>query len=749
MNKTGIAWTEHTSNPWSGCTKVSPGCFNCYAEEFAERLRGTDAFPVGFELTIREHELEALLKRKKPSLIFLESMSDFFWEAVSDELRDRVMDVVEQTPQHQYQILTKRPGEMLRYTKRRQMPRNVWLGVTVESQDYVSRIDILREADVAVRFLSCEPLLSPLELNLNGISWVIVGGESGSHLFKPEIRAKRSLVDYDPKTKQWTPHPDRHHWVSSLRDQCIDAKVPFFFKQWGGCTPKSAGNLLDGKTWEEYPRLPEQINIDVDVEDTMRQSEQSVESPRDYQLTEAESAELTALETTIERGLQTFWEVGEALFTIRDKRLYRATHATFDAYCRERWQMSKTQANRLIGAADVAKDLAPIGVIPSSESVARPLVSLPPEQRQEVWQKAVDSAVDGKPTAADVAQVAKEIKQPSQPTIAQSVDDTGDGAFAVNVESSLPEVLADDQSDQDTTSRTVPAHAPFVSSKSDEHYTPKEIVDAVLELLGTIDLDPCSNSHASPNVPAKRLYTQADDGLSKPWQAATVFMNPPYSDVERWVNKLCDEYAAGNIGDTIALVKGDTSTQWFQRIWEHAGAVCFPHHRLRFLNGDATQKNSATFASAVVYLGYDLDPFFKAFEGKVGVCVRRLEKFYEIHDLLHATRGKCEQYRQETLRLKKDLATLEGRLAAESASGLAGGAITATEPSPQAPDEVSDHYSKTLTRQELAELKGVTAEAVRLREKKGIKRPKEIKGTLKEWGYEVVPESSPRRYRKI
>ena len=221
MNKTEIAWTELTWNVWSGCDKVSPGCKFCYAETLAERFRGGTGFPNGFELTVREHKITDPLKVKEPSLIFVNSMSDFFLGSVSDELRDQLLDIIEQTPQHQYQVLTKRPCEMLRYSKRRKLPSNFWAGVSVDTQHFVARLDVLREVDVDIRFLSAEPLLSHLALNLDGIHWCIAGGESGKHLLNPEIRSKRSLADYDSRTKTWTPRADRYPWITDIRDQCI------------------------------------------------------------------------------------------------------------------------------------------------------------------------------------------------------------------------------------------------------------------------------------------------------------------------------------------------------------------------------------------------------------------------------------------------------------------------------------------------------------------------------------------------
>jgi protein gp37 len=264
LNETGIIWTEKTFNPFSGCKKISPGCIYCYAYTLAENKRGTPAFPNGFDLTIRkDKKFREPLSIKEPSLIFVNSMSDFFLRdeefgldpGTMDSHRDRVLDIMEQTS-HEYQVLTKRPDEMLRYSRRRKLPPNFWAGVSVDVQRYADRIDILRQVDAEIRFISAEPILSHLVLDLSGIHWVIGGGESGTHLIKPDIRSSRSMADYDACTKKWTPRPDRYHWAQDLRDQCVAQSVKFFWKQWGGLKPTSAGRDLDGRTWDEFPRLP-------------------------------------------------------------------------------------------------------------------------------------------------------------------------------------------------------------------------------------------------------------------------------------------------------------------------------------------------------------------------------------------------------------------------------------------------------------------------------------------------------------
>jgi len=252
MNTSAISWTTCTWNPVSGCQPASSGCKYCFAQTLAERFRGHKAFPNGFDLTYRPHKIMEPIKKKKPTLIFINSTSDFFWSKISNAYRDRILSIVKRTPRHQFQLLTKRPAAMLQYFKNQQVPTNLWCGVTVENQRYVQRVDLLRQLQADLRWISLEPLLSPVDLDLSGISWVVVGGESGTHLWDSTVAQKRALVEYIDK--RWVPRLDRVNWVRDLRDQCITASVPFFFKQWGGATPRAAGNELDGVTWEEMPR---------------------------------------------------------------------------------------------------------------------------------------------------------------------------------------------------------------------------------------------------------------------------------------------------------------------------------------------------------------------------------------------------------------------------------------------------------------------------------------------------------------
>ncbi|MFP5274498.1 DUF5131 family protein [Coleofasciculus sp.] len=225
---TGIEWTDRTWNPTTGCNKVSPGCTHCYAEALTKRFHHN--FPNGFDLTLHRERLKEPLRWRKPSRIFVNSMSDLFHEEVPIEFLKDVFDVMGQTSQHIYQILTKRHERLVELAPQLEWHKNIWMGVSVENQDYIHRVDFLRKVPANVRFLSCEPLLGDLHLDLTDIHWVIVGGESGNRY-----------------------RPMKLEWAQSIRDQCQRFGVAFFFKQWGGRTPKSGGRELDGKIWDEIP----------------------------------------------------------------------------------------------------------------------------------------------------------------------------------------------------------------------------------------------------------------------------------------------------------------------------------------------------------------------------------------------------------------------------------------------------------------------------------------------------------------
>lgn len=231
--KSSIEWTESTWNPVTGCSKISPGCKHCYAERMAGRLRamGQPAYANGFEVTLQGQALETPLRWKKPQTIFVNSMSDLFHDEVPSDYIQRVFDVMNRADWHRYQILTKRPERLLEINSSLQWQPHIWMGVSVETAKYRYRIDLLRKTSASVKFLSLEPLLGPLgRINLKGIDWVIVGGESG-----PRAR------------------PMKEQWAKAIRDQCIEKSVPFFFKQWGGVNKKRAGRTLEGRTWDEMP----------------------------------------------------------------------------------------------------------------------------------------------------------------------------------------------------------------------------------------------------------------------------------------------------------------------------------------------------------------------------------------------------------------------------------------------------------------------------------------------------------------
>ena len=241
-NQSSIEWTDATWNPTTGCDQVSPGCDNCYALTLAKRLKAMGAAKYqkdgdtrtsgpGFGLTLHYDTLSIPYKWRKPRLVFVDSMSDLFHPEVPPDFIQQVFKVMSETPQHTYQILTKRSQRLQKLASAIDWPPNVWMGVSVENLRYSFRVDHLRSVDSAVRFVSAEPLLDALpDLNLDGIHWLIVGGESGHNA-----------------------RPMEADWVRDLRDQCQSADVAFFFKQWGGRTPKSGGRELDGMLYDEMP----------------------------------------------------------------------------------------------------------------------------------------------------------------------------------------------------------------------------------------------------------------------------------------------------------------------------------------------------------------------------------------------------------------------------------------------------------------------------------------------------------------
>ncbi len=228
-----IEWTEYTWNPITGCNKISPGCKHCYADRMAKRLKamGITKYSNGFELTLHDSLVEEPLTWTQPRIVFVNSMSDLFHEDVPISFVLRVFEVMKQAEMHTFQVLTKRSERLAEVSQLIDWPSNVWMGVSIENNDYVFRADHLRQTQAKTKFLSIEPLLGPITtLNLAEIDWVIVGGESG------------------PKAR-----PLKQEWVVQLRDQCLRENIPFFFKQWGGTRKKITGRQLEGRTWDQMP----------------------------------------------------------------------------------------------------------------------------------------------------------------------------------------------------------------------------------------------------------------------------------------------------------------------------------------------------------------------------------------------------------------------------------------------------------------------------------------------------------------
>ena len=292
------------------------------------------------------------------------------------------------------------------------------------------------------------------------------------------------------------------------------------------------------------------------------------------QLTPNEKAQLYKYEETIRRGLQTFLEVGNALWAIRDNRLYRE-HGTFDDYCLARWDLKRSHVYRLIGASKTMNNLlmSPTGdIFPTNERQIRPLTSLDPETQREVWQRAVETSPNGEITATHVEHVA--------------------GLY-------------------------------YYTNGSPEWYTPPHIIEAVEEVLGTIDLDPCSNSMENPNVPATRHYTQEDNGLLHPWRGR-IFLNPPFNtEIKMWIEKLYEEWNAGHITEAIVLVYAKTETLWFNRLFMFPR--CFIRGRLRFSkpNDDPAVSGFSRFPSVAIYMGDNLPRFAYVFS--------KLGQIYVLH----------------------------------------------------------------------------------------------------------------------
>ncbi len=229
-----IEWTEVTWNPVTGCTKISHGCKFCYAERMSKRLQamGIDKYQNGFAITTHESTINEPLKWRKPRLVFVNSMSDLFHKSVPSTFIEAVFQVMNRASQHTFQVLTKRPSRVIQMNEKLRWTPNIWLGTSIESERWIGRLEHLKESDAQTKFLSLEPLLAPLPyIQLDGVDWVIVGGESG-----PRAR------------------PIEADWVRDIRDNCLENNVPFFFKQWGGVFKKRTGRTLDNRTWDQMPK---------------------------------------------------------------------------------------------------------------------------------------------------------------------------------------------------------------------------------------------------------------------------------------------------------------------------------------------------------------------------------------------------------------------------------------------------------------------------------------------------------------
>lgn len=294
-------------------------------------------------------------------------------------------------------------------------------------------------------------------------------------------------------------------------------------------------------------------------------------------LNEIELSELAQHEATIERGFQTFVEVGLALMAIRDGRLYRAEFGTFEEYCNERWGWGRAHAYRLIDAAQVVENVSNWrqNVAPATESQARPLSALEPEEQREAWQRAVETAPNGKVTAAHVEMVVKEMQAGPVPHVAQNSGDN-------------------------------------------EWYTPAEYIETARAVMGQIDLDPASTEIANTVVKARKFFTAQDNGLLYDWQGR-VWMNPPYAQplIAQFASRLREEWAAGRVSQAIVLVNNATETAWFQELVKCAAAVCFPLARVKFWSPDRIA--APLQGQAVLYLGQDVDVFIRLF-GRFGWC---------------------------------------------------------------------------------------------------------------------------------
>lgn len=361
-------------------------------------------------------------------------------------------------------------------------------------------------------------------------------------------------------------------------------------------------------------------------------------------LIEDERSELLRHENTIEQGLKTFVDVGNALLSIRDKRLYRQDFGTFEDYCQDRWGFTNEYARLHMRAAEVVKNIQKtptiVGVLPATESQARPLTRLEPDMQATAWQRAVETAPNGKVTAAHVEATAKTFLPPNAtPLRLQPIPANGARNFVAPYSPSesetaryVPPVATDEYEEMAEEDNTEVANGTkangmsvHFSSKSPEHYTPQEIIDATVAVMDAIDLDPCSNSKDTPNIPALDHYTAEDDGLSLSW-FGRVYMNPPYgrgaNGIAAWVTKLASEYEQGNVTEAIALVPGRIDTQWWQTLRSYP--ACFVTGRLTFIGNE----DSAPFPSVVFYLGENSKRFYEVFSELGDIWIRVDEHWF-------------------------------------------------------------------------------------------------------------------------
>lgn len=308
--------------------------------------------------------------------------------------------------------------------------------------------------------------------------------------------------------------------------------------------------------------------------------------------TPAETARLCELERVIERGLNTFVEVGNALMEIREARLYRNTHGTFEAYCAARWNISDRRARQLMAAAEVVNGLETGKILPVVESQAAALTVIEPEHRAEVWQRAVETAPEGKVTARHVSEVVQEFKREAAPPPVYTPAPSVEWATSTSEEKPVYRHVSDD---------------------SYEWYTPAEYVKAARAVMGSIDLDPSSCAEANKVVCADKFYTLQDDGLQQEW-SGTVYMNPPYSypEVEQFCQKLIEAHKAGDVGQAVVLVNNSTDAAWFHEMAQAASCMCFTRGRVKYWGPNSAQ---ARQGQVFFYLGRNVKEFERQFAG--------------------------------------------------------------------------------------------------------------------------------------